>query len=202
MSKVEKTLENINNRSYPNLYVAIDTEHGGFIPSPTLLESYFGIYNDKWELIDQVLLKTKPDNGVYRVSAQALEVNKIDIIQHDKEAVSFKEAGGSLYGLLDEHSQGGKYKLIPVGHNVPGDIMLINEHILNHGAWTKHVSYRVLDTGSVGQYLRAKGIIPQDIKGSLGALCEFFNVPLLNAHTAKADGDASAMLMKAMLEMT
>jgi len=188
----------------PNYYLAMDTEHGGFAEddSPlSLLEAYFGIYSDNWQLVDELTLLTKPDNGVYQVQAEALEVNKINIVEHDKVAVRYKDAKTPLYKFLSKYSDNGKYKLIPVGHHVHGDIKLIIRDLSSRGGWSHNVSYRMLDTGVMGQYLRARGVIPHDVKGSLGSLCDFFGVPLIDAHTAKADGDASAMLMKVLLQL-
>ena len=185
-----------------NNYLAIDTEHGGFLEGRplTLFEVYMGVYSPDFKLIDELELKLMPDDGICNITAEAMAVNKIDIIKHAKQAIPYKEAKPLVFDLIHKNSDGGASKLIPLGRNVGGDIDIIRREIISRGAWGNHVSYRILDSASVAQFFRAKGLIGPEVKGALGALCKHFGVKLIDAHTAKADAVASAMLIKKMLE--
>lgn len=186
-----------------NNYLVIDTEHGGFLEGEplTLLEAYLGVFNSDFQFIEDLTLKVRPENGLYEVQGEALGVNKIDLYQHDKEAMTFKEARPMVFDLIHRNSNAGASKLIPVGHNVAGDIALIRKSIISRGAWRNHVSYRVVDSSVVAQFLKLQGKLPMSLRGSLGELCKHLGVKLDNAHTAKADAVASALAVKEMLKL-
>lgn len=186
-----------------NNFLVIDTEHGGFVEGEplTLLEAYLGVFDSDFKLIDELLLKVRPEDGVYQVVGEALGVNKIDLHKHDKESITFKEAKPLVYTLIHKHSNAGANKLIPLGHSVEGDIKLIRNNIISPGAWDKHVSYRIVDSAVIAQFLKLQGKLPMDLRGSLFSLCEYLGVRLNDAHTAKADAVASAMTVKEMLKL-
>lgn len=189
--------------SNQNNYLALDCEHGGFIEGRplTLLEAWLGIYNEDWQLQDALHLEVQPEDGMFMVQGEALAINKIDLIEHSRNAMTFKEAKPLVYDFIKQWSNDGANKLIPVGHNVEGDINLVRDFCISRGAWCNHVSYRTLDSGIIAQFFRAAGILPHNIRGALGELCKFYNIKLDNAHTAAADAHASAMLVKHFLSM-
>ena len=92
-----------------NYYLAIDTEHGGFHSDSTLLETYFGVFDQSWNQVDELHLFTKPDDGVYSVNGEAMGVNKIDIAKHDKEAQFYKDVKTPLYLFLSKWSENGAF---------------------------------------------------------------------------------------------
>ena len=185
--------------SYDSKYIVFDTEHGGFDDNDeplSLLEAGFAIYNHKWERQDGLLLKVQPDNGIFQVTGEAMAVNKIDLIKHAQDAASYKDVKSILYEFLEHHSEGGKIKLTPVGHHVSGDIKIVCRDLLAKRSWNAKVSYRVLDTGSTAQYLRARGILPHTEKGSLISLCKYYSIPVVGAHTSMGDVEMTAKLMQ------
>ena len=75
--------------------LAIDTEHGGFDDENNpldLLEFAGVIFNTQWKIKHHICMKVIPDNGIVRVTGEALGVNKIDLCEHAKEAIPYKEA--------------------------------------------------------------------------------------------------------------
>jgi len=52
-------------------------------------------------------IKSKPNDGNYLVRGEALGVNGIDLVQHDKEAVTESKAATLLYEFLEEHAPNG-----------------------------------------------------------------------------------------------
>lgn len=184
-------------------YVGLDCETGGLLAKDcSLLTVFFGIFNQNLELTSELPLIIKPDdNKPYAVTAGALEVNKINLIEHDKVAISESDARTRLYNFLKMESNGGKVKLVPIGQNVKFDIDFVNAHLINKQGWDYFCSYRALDTGTIGQFLRMVGLIPYSVTGSLGSYAKFYGITPPGAlHDAKTDTLVTVMVLKAMLE--
>lgn len=186
-------------------YLALDTETGGIGPEADLLTAYFGVYDENFNLLHELDLKIRPESedDFFHVSAKALEINKIHLPTHFREAETKTTAGRKLIMMLKFASDNGANKLLPIGHNVQFDIRKVQEKLLNKGAWDHFVSYRVLDTGSIGQFLKIQGKIPAEVSGSLTSFVDHFKIGFNagDAHTAKGDAVATAMVMKEMLKL-
>ena len=179
-------------------YILVDCETGGF-DGTSLLTVYFGLVDKDFKLIDDLYLYTKPDDGIYRVQAQALGVNKINLIDHEVKAITYKEAGTNLYEFLKEHTGDGKFKPQPLGHNVNFDIKRVTQDLMTPNTWQQFVSYRLLDTGTLGSALKDAGRIPSDISGSLSSYCQFFEIDASRAHDAQGDCVMTLQVYKKML---
>jgi hypothetical protein len=83
-------------------------------------------------------LKLKPDNGHYSVDPSALAVNKIDLIKHNKEAVSYSEGIQEIKEFFAWNI--GKEKLTPIGQNFSFDEEYIFEKMPSLD-WRKYVSH-------------------------------------------------------------
>lgn len=185
-------------------YLATDVETGGIGPDVSLLTAYVAILDENMEIIDELELAMKPDDKIYHVTAEALAINKINLIEHDKDerTISFGKAGELLRDLIKLHSEDGKTKLIPLGHNVAFDMDNLYRNVLNKKEAQKYISYRVLDTGSTGRFLITAGLIPETVSGSLGSYVEHFKVEKREAHTARGDVLMTVDLMKAMIALS
>ena len=181
-------------------YVTMDLETGGVTVDCSLLTAYFGFLDAEMNLLEGLSLEVKPNDGKpYVVQADGLSVNKIDIIEHDKVAISQSEAGSKLMLALKKWAQNGAIKLIPIGHNVQFDILFIYEHLLSKKHFDQFVSYRKLDTGPIAQFFKYCGIIPANKSGSLESLAETFGVQFKDRpHTAESDAMMCVDLLKAM----
>lgn len=187
-----------------NKYIAFDCETGGIGTNHSLLTVWFAVLDEKLNVIDTLDLKLKPNGGEpYRVNAEALNVNKIDLVAHDRVATTVSEGGQQLRSLLWQHSNNGKIKLIPIGHNVVFDEIFIHEHLLGKREWQKYVSYRHLDTGVIARYEIIKGNIPDTVSGSLSSLMEHFDIQFTGngAHDAQSDTLATVDVLKALLKL-
>lgn len=184
-------------------YIAVDTETGGIGPEVSLLTAYLSVLNEKFEIIDELSLAIKPDDGLYHVTGEALRINKIDLGKHDKDEATVTPgvAGGRLREFLVKNSNNGALKLVPLGHNVAFDMEKIYANVLNKKEAQKYVSYRTLDTGSTGQYLKACGRIPETVSGSLESYVKHFGVAQKEAHTARGDVEMTVDVMLAMIEI-
>src|SRR5690349_6484203 len=170
-------------------YLAFDVESGGVTVDHSLLSVYFVVIDEDLEKVyGELDLLVKPDDGNYITTAQALEVNKIDLIKHDKVAIPESKAGTMLYNFLKEHAPDGTVKLTPLGHNVALDVEFIKKHLLNK-AFNQYVAYRMLDTSSIIQFFKLTGLVPRDLAGSLSEIARHFGISTITnvPHTAKGD---------------
>lgn len=217
-------------------YLVMDCETGGF-EGTSLLSFYFGVLDEDFNVLDELDLLLRPKDHIYHINPEALEVNKINLIEHDKKAIPYNEGGTLLFNFLQQHSAIPQIfipagtpvdklyddlargmatmagitdiqirpptieKLEPLGHNVSGDIRRVKEDLVSEGSWNKFVSYRVQDTGTVGNFLKKQGKIPKEISGSLSSYCDHFKIDRTEAHTAKGDCIMTALVYKEMLKL-
>lgn len=184
-------------------YIAFDCETGGLNADSSLLTAYFVVIDsDLTTILGELDLKVKPNAGSsYCVTAEALMINGINLIEHDKVAMTESEAGRLLIEFLKAHNPDGRSKLLPIGHNVVFDEEFINNHLVSKGNWSKFVSYRRIDTGTIAQFLRMTGHIPKDVSGSLGSIASHLGVNLTNAHNAKNDTIATVKVLRKMKKL-
>lgn len=183
-------------------YIALDCETGGFSEQASLLTVCFVVLDKELNIIELLNLAIKPNNGEdYHTTAQALEVNGINLVEHNKTAITSSEAGSKSLEFLKRHSDG-KVKLVPIGHNVAFDILCVHEKLLSKGHFDKYVSYCKLDTGAIMQYLKLIGKVPESVSGSLGAAAKHFGIDFKErAHTAESDTLMCVELLKKMKEL-
>jgi hypothetical protein len=83
------------------------------------------------------------------------------------------------------------------------DIRRISNTLISPGSWDQYVSYRVLDTCTIAQYLRLKGTLPPNLSCSLVNLCEYFNIRQDSgkAHEAKYDALNAMNLLDWLLRL-
>ena len=182
-------------------YIFIDDEMGGLEKDKySLLTVYLMMTDDNFNVIGDLYLFLKPDDGIYKVCGEAMNVNQIDLKVHDTMAITYKEGGTKLYKWLEQMTNKGKEKAIVVGHGVYGDVDWITYHLLNRSTWEIFTSYRKLDTSVVCQFLKSCNMFPETVSGSLISLAEFFQikVDVNNTHTAKYDTE---LTYKVFLEL-
>jgi hypothetical protein len=158
------------------MYLFFDCEMGGIGREYSLLTVYFVVVNQHFQRISELYLHVKPDDGIYRVCGRAMEVNQINLAEHDKIAIPYKEAGSKLYQFLSNNSDKGKIKLVPVGHGIRGDIDVVVEHLINRNTFENFTSYRALCTSSTAQFLKLCGLLPDTVSGSLESLAKYFKI--------------------------
>lgn len=199
----EKEMPTVEVKNSKPTYIAVDVETGGLGLGVSLLTAYIAVLDQNFEFVEELELAMKPDDKVYHVTAEALAINKIDLIKHDKDekTVSFGKAGELFRALIAKHSNNGKNKLIPLGHNVAFDMEQLYHNVLNKKESQNYVSYRLLDTGSTGRFLIVAGKIPETVTGSLGSYVKHLNVKEREAHTARGDVEMTIDVMKAMLNL-
>lgn len=180
-------------------YLFLDGEFGGRELKFSLLTISFVIMDEQFNVIDELSINTKPDDGCYILSGQGMAVNGINIQTHDKIAIPYKNAKTLVYNFLKKNST--DTKLIPVGQGVRGDIGHLTDKLISEGSWEQFCTYHFIDTSVVLQFLRMCGKLPFDCDGSIEALVKFFDPSKqFNFHDAREDCLATAFVLKKFIE--
>ena len=181
----------------------MDVETGGLEKEHSLLSAYFLATDDTFNQIDELELFVKPDNGNYVVCGEALVVNKIDLGKRGSETITYREAGTILYNWLKNLTNDGKVKAIIIGHSVSGDRDRVCQYLISRNSWEKFTSYRLLDTQSTTQFLKACGLFPENVSGSLESISKYFGIKFdqNDAHSAKYDTEKTREVFLALRQM-
>ena len=185
------------------MYLFLDNEMGGLERDKySLLTVYLLMTDDQFKEIGNLYLYLKPDDGIYKVCGDAMNVNRIDLKVHDRIAITYKEGGTKLYNWLKQLTNEGKNKATVVGHGIYGDVDWICHYLMNKATWEIFTSYRKLDTSAVCQFLRACGLFPDTVSGSLISLAQHFGIPAdENAcHDAKYDTELTYKVFVALVK--
>jgi DNA polymerase III epsilon subunit-like protein len=180
-------------------YISIDTETGGIGIDKSLLTIGLACYDENLNEVAYSHLKIRPDNGIYQITAKALEINKIDLIAHQKEALTEKEGRTALYTILSDWSQNGLIKLIPIGKQIDGDLAQIWDKLISRNSWETFVSYRKIEVSSVMIALQDAGLLPT-FKGSLTDCITYYGIKDSGLHDALEDARMTAQVYKCMVE--
>jgi DNA polymerase III alpha subunit (gram-positive type) len=172
---------------YIDRLVFYDTETGGTDPSFSLLTLYIRVIDQEYNLIDDLYLRIKPDNGIYKTTPQALSKNGINLEEHDKIAITESAAKVLLLNFLSRNTNDGKYRLHPSGYNIPFDDRFINAHLLDSQTWFNHISYSHVDMFPLVNALYVAGLLPGNVGNRLTDVAAYFGVNTDGAHDAKND---------------
>lgn len=183
-------------------YIAFDLESGGILDGCSVLTAFFKVLDQDMKEMDRLHLIVKPNDGVYHCTAEAMAINGINLIEHDKVAISYSEAGGKLRNFLVKNSDNGKIKLIPLGKNINSDIKWVTESILGKKTFNMYVSYRIWEVSTLALAAQRLGKIPYDMSISLGSLVKHFNIDIPGVlHNEEYDTDATILVSEALLRL-
>ena len=161
------------------MYLAFDTETSGIHADAQVLTAYFIILDSNFNEIDSLDLKIK--YPVYSIQLKAFQVNNIDLIKHEQEALISLDAKIKLKNFLLKHK---KNKYIPLGHNVKFDL----EKMKSFGIYDHVSSTFNLDTMQIAQFLKSSNKLPFNQSLSLKNLTEYYGItPTGELHNAECD---------------
>ena len=188
------------------MYLAFDVETTGLYENCNVLTAYFIILDENLNVIDHLDLKIK--YPFYIVYTKALEINKINLLDHDNNNNTiYKEfASLKLNHFLEKNKTDIKYKIM--GHNVQFDLkMLISNNILTKDSIDVYFDLSLqLDTLNYAKELKNKKKIPKNQSLSLSKLCYFYNLNLNDEnkedfHNAEFDIKLTILLYKKLKEI-
>lgn len=181
----------------------LDTETGGLDPTKysCLTAALVAVDLNKKKVIDKLYVQFKHD--VYRVHPKALEVNRIDLIKHDKEALPVKEAVGKIVDFIQKNFKGAM-PARPGGQNYPFDEGFLKVLFAEAGAdFSKFVHYSYLDTLPILRLMATFDIIPESACRLDGARKQF-NIQSKKggqAHHAMTDVEDTISLFSILAEI-
>jgi DNA polymerase III alpha subunit (gram-positive type) len=179
-------------------FLVADSESGGpgieYSLLTVCLKVYEGSSPSTATLIDSLNLMIKHKD--YHISAQGMQVNKIDLVKLEKEGISLKDSTQLFYKFLKKHSPSEKAELILVGHGVSGDVRLFVHNLISEQNWNKMVIRLHMDTLSFASTLRGMGAFNASQPLKLKSLCDYAGLGPFNYHDAEGDVDATWELLR------
>lgn len=188
------------------MFLAVDTETTGLEDECNVLTAYFIILDNDLNRIDVLDLKIK--YKYYTVYTQALEINKINLIDHHNDTNSLYNelAMIKLSSFLEKNKDENKYKIL--GHNVQFDLkMLIKNNIINTDSINTYLNIDELeDTLTLAKKLKQLKLIPSKQSLSLSKICYYFElnehlIDSVNFHNAEYDIKLTVLLYKKLKEL-
>jgi len=183
-------------------YFVFDCETGGMPEKNTSLLTMNGSLLDaQLNVVATIGLKVKPADGVYRVQPQALNVNGIELGDHDDIAITEEAAAVKFIDFIRRHNLGG-VPIIPVGHNVAFDVSFMKK-LIGGNNWRQLFSKKVIDTASVAEFLCLTGVLPESARTdcSLQGLADLFDMSYVGAHNAEFDMVLTLNVLKKLISL-
>jgi DNA polymerase III alpha subunit (gram-positive type) len=185
------------------MYIAFDCETTGLTVESNLLTAYFIIYDDN--LNEQGSFGLGLRHKVYHVTAKALEVNGIDLVKHDKDAMDLIDARRELMLFLNTYYK--KEQFVCIGHNVNFDVRFLkNSGLLTYFEFDKYFNPIAIDTIVLAQYLKSCKLLQDTQSLRLEMLCKHYNITkeLIQCdgsyHSAEYDTRCTVELLKKLRE--
>jgi len=192
-------------------YFFLDTETGGLTKEVSLLTLDGTLTDMDLNVVDTISLKIKPDDGLYKVYARALEVNKINLAEHNSGAIPMSQAQKQFESWASKWS-GTKcdtnmtfcsptVEIYPVGQNVTFDIDFIKLDLLPN--WGSYFSRRIIDLQCIALFLKQADYIPKQQRVSLTEMTKYFNIPIEEEkmHNSAVDVAASIEIFRNYLRL-
>lgn len=189
------------------MYLFMDAETGGLTPKHSLLTLSCIAVDDNFNIVPigghdpGLYLRIRHDE--YALTAGALAVNQINLVEHNEKGVDLKIAKDMLIDFASRACMAtNKKRLIPAGHNVSFDVQFVRAYLFDDYEWNKFFTYPFLDTAAIARFFTAAG--RYDGAGySLGALRRRF-APHADGqalHDAETDNLVAIELAKKFADM-
>ncbi|MBT7102393.1 3'-5' exonuclease [archaeon] len=178
--------------------LVIDTETTGLSPRFNSLLTvgmlHIDVEKDFLKILDSSHIFIRHLSG--SVNPQALKVNKINIEEHNKTAITPNSACKQINQFIDKNSL---HKTLLVGHNLHFDRGFLSAlYVKEDQDPIFHHEHE--DTMYIWRNLQKKGIVPYG-RSNLQTLSEHFNLDYSKAHDALADCHITAKVYHKMLNL-
>lgn len=197
--------------------LVIDTETGGLTAGVHSLFSvgmvFMQVHSDHVDIKHCREVLIKHEN--YKVTAGALKVNNINIVEHEQKAFSPEDALKEIVNYMAHCGFGGKHKAVLLGHNVKFDISFLKDLFDKYDVffqddeedysplWDRYVGHRHIDTCAVAKFMYHTRNVFNDISSSKD-LFAFYKQEGINPdyglHTALGDALRTAFAYKQMVD--
>lgn len=179
-----------------NNLVIIDTETGGLSPREHSLLTIGMVFVKDGEIRHKKEWFVKHD--VYNVSAKAMEINGINLVEHDRKAQPIEDIRKEFHRIMEEIYPISKPSV--VGHNISFDIGFVHEQFMEKRIFEGYVTHRNIDTAGIARFLIDAGIIKMT-KADLTSLIKYYldGSPSEDRHTALYDAEKTYEIYKRMM---
>jgi DNA polymerase-3 subunit epsilon len=187
--------------------IVADTETGGLNPSTDALLTVALVHWIDGTLLERVEFKVRTEGR--RVTPEALAVNRIVLVEHERDALPRSVVADLLvrWVRLQWRGSGGKGKGGKAGrarlaaHNLAFDLGFLRE-LVPDDEWGRIFSHHGLCTMQIMEFLEAARLVPESVGGGLDRAVDYFGIEIPEAarHTALGDCVAAAQLLTAMTE--
>lgn len=176
----------------------IDTETGGLDPGKHSLLSVGLVLWREAKIYDTKEIFI--NDGHLKATKEALEINRIDLDQHRKTAISPAEAIQQIIHFIKRNFDSSE-KITLAGHNIGFDISFIRYLFESQRyKFGSYFSHRSIDTSSILYYLYLAGLLESRIVGSSEAF-KHFGIEVSGRHTALGDSIATAELFTKLIRL-
>lgn len=175
-------------------YYFHDCETGGLSTDCSLLTYYGVCLDNNFNLHSEIDLAIKAPGGKYTTEAQAMGVNKINLVTHDQKSFEFQEATRRFWNFLNQIPDNKPHLC---GQNVEFDNQFMEKNF--PGSRQRFSKYSV-DTASLAIVLTHMGKLPKNETPSLEFLARWYKIDAKQAHSAKDDTWTTVAVFKSMLE--
>jgi len=174
-------------------YLGFDLETGGFDKfNHTITEAYFAIWDEEWNLLDELHMYLKNDQGEVKGEQEAFDATGInpEELLNSPSTLTYKEGRAKLVEMLEKHKMPRKrvhYRYL--GQNIISfDIpfMEIQGFFTEKQAKKSGISHNSLDTTAIVTWLKTMDMLPSNV-GSISSLVDYFKLPKGVAHRARDD---------------
>jgi DNA polymerase III alpha subunit (gram-positive type) len=174
-------------------YLGFDLETGGLDETKnTIMEAYYAIWDENWNLLEDLELHMTDDEGNVNAEQEALDITGINLEEHmaRPDLVTYSQGRAKLEEMLQRHKIPKKrthYRFL--GQNIAGFDIPFMKHqgFMNPEQMKKAgINHNPIDTTILVTWLKQIGILPTSV-GSIGSLIEYFGLPQGKLHSAKDD---------------
>ncbi|MBU1045460.1 MAG: 3'-5' exonuclease [Candidatus Omnitrophica bacterium] len=133
----------------------------------------------------------------YNTQAEAMKVNKIDLVKHELHAVHPQKACDQINTFIKNN----KLKTTPiVGHCIHFDKGFLDA-LFQQGETESLLHTESEDTRSIWKNLQRRMLIPSHLRATLGTLAQHFDIDYKKAHDALADCHITAKVYHQLLRL-
>ena len=176
----------------------IDTETGGLDPMNCSLLSVGLVFWKDGEIYnsEEILI----NDGELKATSEALEINKINLDDHRKNAITPDEAIQRIIQFIQRNFDTSE-RITLAGHNIGFDISFVRQLFKSQNyLFGDYFSHRSIDTSSILYYLYLSGKLASRIAGSTAAF-DHFGIEVKGRHTALGDAIATAELFTELIKL-
>ena len=174
-------------------YLGFDLETGGLDKHDhTITEGYFAIWDENWNMLEDLHLLLKNNDGKVIGSEEAWKITGINPEDHlaNPDTITYEEGKKKLLDMLSRHKIPRKRNHYQwLGQNICSfDIPFMEAQGFLTPAESKKagVHHNALDSTIIVTWLKSIGMLPADV-GPLGSLVKYFDLKMGDAHRAKDD---------------